>query len=356
MGKIPRVLLAIVFALSFCGALLWQHFGTDFCLPVLADLTPILLAIVGVIMSYIQPKKESHVITTIVLVVAGLMGSAVLSVNRIRSEAAHLKEVGQLNVKLDKTGQQNTDLSNSFSSFIQRAYSGQITEVERRGGIEKILRNRYILSHDPIDPEILAGTAPLPKDWENAQLKAMGETWTVSEPKKSAQQATTIIQQTAPEPKKAQISFSFYQDLVGKDNLTTTAEVAPKDDEFEVSIAAVNTGDASAENLQIWIRCNGCTWEGDPPSGFAAPDTDKPYDRTISISDFSQNVSSPKWTFRFKKQVFPKYTAFKIGCYFACKNCPPVDWNKPQFLVVTEPNSVKRLFPSTSYIPAQGHQ
>lgn len=44
---------------SLISAAMWQHFGTDICLPILADMTPILLAIVGIIMSYIQPKRES---------------------------------------------------------------------------------------------------------------------------------------------------------------------------------------------------------------------------------------------------------------------------------------------------------
>jgi len=78
---------------------LWRHFGTDTALPVLADATPILLAIVGVVMSYIQPKKESHKATTFILIVAGLLGSGVLSANRIRSERTHRTEMEGLNSK-----------------------------------------------------------------------------------------------------------------------------------------------------------------------------------------------------------------------------------------------------------------
>ena len=46
----------------------------------------ILLAIVGIVLSYIPPGKESHLATTVVLIIAGLLGSAVLSLNRIRGE------------------------------------------------------------------------------------------------------------------------------------------------------------------------------------------------------------------------------------------------------------------------------
>jgi hypothetical protein len=163
----------------------WRVFGTDTSLPLLADATPILLAIVGVVMSYIQPKKESHRATTVVLIFAGIVGTLVLSANRINSEHSHKKEIGELNAKLDEVGRQNTKLANFL---LDARNTGKITEVERRKGVEIVLRNEYILSHNPIDPEILAGNKTPPQDWMNRRLQEMRESWTVAEDHPAKQQ------------------------------------------------------------------------------------------------------------------------------------------------------------------------
>jgi drug/metabolite transporter superfamily protein YnfA len=158
------------------GALLWHHVGTDAALPILADATPILLAIVGVVMSYIQPRRESHKATTIALFVAGLAGTGVLSYNRIRTERSHHAEVQGLGQKIESVGAQNTKLANFLLGS-----KGQISEADRRRGIETILRNEYILANNPIDPQILAGNQMPPQDWMNKRLAEMGENWKVAE-------------------------------------------------------------------------------------------------------------------------------------------------------------------------------
>lgn len=170
---------------------IWRHVGTDTALPILADATPILLAIVGVVMSYIQPKRESHRATTFILIVAGLLGSAVLSANRIRSEAEHHKEVKDLGRKMDVVRDQNTNLSN----FLLAAKNTGMSEADRKKGIETTLRNEYILSHDPIDPDILAGTKMPPEAWINKRLHDLGETWTISEetPRMAASPRSSLV-------------------------------------------------------------------------------------------------------------------------------------------------------------------
>lgn len=45
-----------------------------------------------------------------------------------------------------------------------------VTAVDR-------LRQEYILSHDGLSPGMVAGTEPLPEEWTNARLKAMGMHW-----------------------------------------------------------------------------------------------------------------------------------------------------------------------------------
>jgi hypothetical protein len=163
-------------ALTIVAIPLWKRAGTATALPILADATPILLAIVGVVMSYIQPKRESHRATTFILIVAGLIGSGVLSANRIRSEAEHRKEVTSLGGKMDAVRDQNTNLSN----FLIAAKNTGMNEADRKRGIETTLRNEYILSHDPIDPDILAGIKMPPDAWMNKRLQDLGESWTVS--------------------------------------------------------------------------------------------------------------------------------------------------------------------------------
>jgi len=168
--------MATVALIAVCVPV-WKHFGSDAALPVLADCTPILLAIVGVVMSYIQPKKENHRATTVILIVAGILGSAGLSANRIHSEGEHRKEVIALGGKIDNVRTQNENLANVL---IAAKGNGGISETDRRRGIETTLRNEYVLSHDPIDPDILAGTKSPPQDWMKKRLLELGETWTIA--------------------------------------------------------------------------------------------------------------------------------------------------------------------------------
>lgn len=165
------------------GIPVWIRFGTDVALPVLADATPILLAVVGVVMSYIQPKRESHKATTIILIIAGLLGTGILSANRIKGERVHDREMNGLNSKVDYVSKQNADLSNFLLSAKN---SAKMTEADRRKGIETVLRNDYILSHNPVDPEILAGNRMPPNEWMNSRLEEMGESWSVSDDARSA--------------------------------------------------------------------------------------------------------------------------------------------------------------------------
>jgi hypothetical protein len=163
----------------------WRTLGTNTALPILADATPVLLAIVGVVMSYIQPKRENHRATTFILIVAGLIGSAILSANRITSEATHKNEMTTLGNKVDTVRNQNTILSNFLIS------SKTVSEADRRQAIETTLRNEYVLSHDPIDPEILAGNAMPPAEWMNQRLRVLGESWNVLSSKITVPISTT---------------------------------------------------------------------------------------------------------------------------------------------------------------------
>lgn len=177
-NKIYLTLCLMVLSGVVIAAFLWHHFGTDAALPVLADSTPIILAVAGIVMSYLPPKREVHLIATVIVLLVGVAGTVVLSVARKKSDKTHQTEIGTLNHKLDSVGDQNTRLANFL---ISERGNGGLSEADRRKGIEATLRSKYILSHNPIDPQILAGNAMPPSDWMNQELNKLGEHWTVSE-------------------------------------------------------------------------------------------------------------------------------------------------------------------------------
>jgi TctA family transporter len=85
-------------------------------LSVMADFVPMAIATVGIIMSYRTPKKEHHLRTTLILVVCGFVGTGILSLARIRSEAAYKLEMDGLNGILQSVGLQNTHILTSLTA------------------------------------------------------------------------------------------------------------------------------------------------------------------------------------------------------------------------------------------------
>jgi hypothetical protein len=169
---------ASVIVLVLVGAVV-RHW-TDTTLPLLADAVPMLIAIVGVVMSYKQPKRENHLVTTIVLIMFGLAGTGIMSWTRVRSEKAHKMEMGNLQGKVEIVQNQNTDILEKFVGLGHAASkSATDKEAERRESILQLLRNEYILSHDNISAGILEGIEPPPIDWTNGRLGQLGETWTL---------------------------------------------------------------------------------------------------------------------------------------------------------------------------------
>src|SRR5208282_2695605 len=83
-------------------------------LSLMADFVPMAIATVGIIMSYRTPKKEHHLRTTLILVFCGLFGTGVLSLARLRNEAAHKSEMDQLNEKIASVGEQNGHILTSL--------------------------------------------------------------------------------------------------------------------------------------------------------------------------------------------------------------------------------------------------
>lgn len=152
-----------------------------FVLNAVPDSVAALLGFAG--LAYLMPgltkriEKSKRTRIAIAAAIFALMFLA-LAVNAINRAAQDHKEEDQgkvmsdLRDKIIGVQQQNSQLSNYLL-----ASKGQISEADRRKGIETVLRNEYILSHDPIDPEIVAGNKMPPADWMNYKLKDMGEDW-----------------------------------------------------------------------------------------------------------------------------------------------------------------------------------
>jgi hypothetical protein len=59
----------------------------------------------------------------------------------------------------------------------EKALAQNAAEQARRRQLLVRLRNEYVLSHDGLTAEMLAGTAPLPKEWVDNRLMQLGESW-----------------------------------------------------------------------------------------------------------------------------------------------------------------------------------
>ncbi len=315
---------AVSFALILTSIPIWIHFGSDLALPVLADATPILLAIVGVVMSYIQPKKENHIATTAILIIAGVAGTVILSANRIRSEGSHKTEVAGLSAKISTVQAQNTKVL----SFLLDA--PKISESDRRKGIEDSLRNEYILSHNPIDPEILAGNRMPPDDWMNKRLAQLGISWRVSSPPFSS-----IRTQTASESPPDEVEFSFwYPGLIDYGPLRTTQFADVKDDSLSVYVTFRVTGPKAALNLRVWLRvCEVCSWK-EEPLGFSK-NTDMPLDREIALGDMAAGVLVQKITVVIGLPKQQRANSIDLAAAYICTNCKPIDTKHPTMLHIT---------------------
>jgi hypothetical protein len=128
-------------------------------------------------------RDEHQAAVIAVIVIVGILGTVVLHLSRIRDQNTHMKEISGLRERMDSWQKQNTDL---LKSLLKPAPpNAQAAEVDRRQNIEKALRGKYILSHDNVSPDVLAGTEFPPADWMNQRLRELGENWTFTASKKT---------------------------------------------------------------------------------------------------------------------------------------------------------------------------
>jgi hypothetical protein len=144
----------------------------------------LLLAIAG--LAYLLPGRilkridDLLWVRLILIVFFFTFGIAAIIINAVnREEEEHAK--GELQTTISKQGEKLDWLNDSNGRILNYFVSGKnMSESERRENIEKSLRNEYIISHDLIDPEILAGNKMPPDDWMNKRLTQLGEKWQVA--------------------------------------------------------------------------------------------------------------------------------------------------------------------------------
>jgi len=313
------------------------------------DLAYVLLALAGLgylVPGFIEKLEGKLWARWSMLILFASFGFAAIVINAVNREAQSYKD-GQSD---ERVGLVLKDVTN-----IQEALSpknAHLTEIERREKLLTSLRDEYVLRPGPADPEILAGRKNPPVAWINERLRAMKEGFAVKDEPRSI--PAQVVQQIAPEPKKAHIVFSFFQNDLRADSPKTVLLNPMEDNIAKVSISAIVSGDVPASDLHIWIRrCTNCKWLEANPPGFMS-DTVNEFDRAVTFPKLEPNISTGKWDFSVQLPQFPKFESISFACYYACENCDTVDWKKPQLLWVTRTlqGGFRQLSLSVSQAPA----
>ena len=301
------------------------------------DIAYALLAVAG--LSYLMPViarrlEAKRGVRYILLTFFSTIGCLAIYVNAVNHTDQDQNQIIQSQVQ----GRVLTSVLEIQSSL----HSNKIlSETQRRKSLSDSLKDEYVLSHNPVDPEILAGTKMPPTVWMNTRLNEMGEIWKVANEEPITK--PVVMQEIPSEPKRAKIVFSFKQNILNQDNLLTTIEDPMIGNKVSVTITAFVVGDTPAENVMIWIRkCDECEWISPNPSGFLDNNLGVSHDRMISFPELLPNVVPGMWDFTIQMPLSPgipkhNYNAMAISCYYACKNCLPIDPNKPQILLVNQP-------------------
>lgn len=313
-------------------------------LNLVPDLEFLLLALAGLgylVPSFMKRLENSRTLRWSIFSVFLAFALVTVVVNAInREEEDNTRDnlnstIATQGTKITEEGRKVDSLSNTDIQILQSLVSSRtLSEADRREALGKALRNEFITTHDPIDPEILAGNRMPPDDWMNHRLAQLGEKWEFASPKPAAQ-PVVFAGVPSPEP-KAVVVFGFYSSDIVQQPLTTVQFADMQADTLTFSISAFVKGDVAAKSLQIWVRrCADCEWVGPPPPGFSPGDPDHPYDDGFFVASLPPNVSMARWNFVIRVPRYPRYSTVTLGAYYACENCPTVNWTKPQKLIET---------------------
>jgi hypothetical protein len=170
----------VAFTLLICAAV-YCVLGFESMLSWASDLVPLLFAVVGIVVSVKKFRDEDQGPVIAGIVIVGILGTAILHLSRIHAQNAYAKEISGLRERMDSWQRQNTEL---LTSLLKPAPpNAKAAEVDRRQNVERALRGEYLLSHDNVSPDVLAGTEFPPADWMNQRLRELGENWTFTAPK-----------------------------------------------------------------------------------------------------------------------------------------------------------------------------
>lgn len=149
----------------------WMHI----LINAVPDIAYALLALAGLVylmpdlISKLEARKAVRVFLFSLFALFGLSAILVNAVNRTDQE----EQVATQSLAQTKVLSSVLDIQKSLHS------DKTMTEAQRRERISESLRDEYILTHNPIAPEILAGSEMPPEDWMNSKLHDLGESWSV---------------------------------------------------------------------------------------------------------------------------------------------------------------------------------
>jgi hypothetical protein len=144
------------------------------------DVAFALLAVAG--LAYLVPKRyldkieELAWVRIFLLVLFVTFGFSAIIINAIKSENQEFKD-GQNDERMGVVLKSVLNIQDAL-----KPKAGNLTEVERREHLLESLRDEYIATHSPIDPEILTGKKMPPDEWLNPKLGELKENWRIHTP------------------------------------------------------------------------------------------------------------------------------------------------------------------------------
>ena len=232
-----------------------------------------------------------------------------------------------LQEKVNIVQNQNTDILARFVELGRvEPQSAEAKESERRQGVLQLLRNEYILSHVETSPGVLAGTEFPPSEWMNKRLRELGEKWTISK--------TVPPTPTTPttQEDKASLVASFLPADVHNWPITEKT-LSIENGMVNVSVNFM-VKEHTAKGLIVWLRlCAVCSYGKEPQGLQVVNGRTVDSERMLKVGEAPPNaIYSPPINFAV---IAPLYNrGFVVEIYYACDNCDPPDFDKPQTLTV----------------------
>ena len=227
------------------------------------DMAYALLALAG--LAYLVPEitaklESKRAVRVFLFTLFALMGVSAILVNAVNRADQE-----------QQTAMQSLAMTHVLGSVLEiqkDLHSNKtMTEAQRKESLSESLRDEYIITHNPIDPDILAKTKMPPDDWMNMRLAALGEHVRVAESKP----ITPIIQE-APKPELAKLVFTLWDENASLERPTLSQTISPDaDGNYPVDFSFGDLSETTAEGVDFWIEvCTVCSFAKEP-DGFEKP-------------------------------------------------------------------------------------